>query len=191
MQVVSALGKRVLRALLAGVLGAAAPLTGQAPLKPTSWHEVAGTAASQLAIVRPLMLAQATPPKQSTFLERLGFGALMGGLLALAATELASEDYDVAAGLTGLAVGSAGGVILVGLKREGAEPLGAIAGAGLSTGLIVLIASLLPEHPEGPSAEQLILGVGMVLMPPIGAAVGHGIACETCRRHPSGRGPPF
>jgi len=128
---------------------------------------------------------QSTPRKQSTFLERFGFAALLGGLTALAATELAGDDYDVAAGFTGLALGSAGGVILVGAKREGAEPIGALVGAGLGAGAAGAVVAA-----GGELTFFWPITIAVLLLPPIGAAIGHEIACDTCRR-PGGRGPPL
>lgn len=128
---------------------------------------------------------QSTPRKQSTFLERFGFAALLGGLTALAATELAGDDHDVAAGFTGLAVGSAGGVMLVGAKREGVEPIGALVGAGLGAGAAGAIVAA-----GGELSFFWPLTIGVLLLAPIGATVGHEIACDTCRRS-GARGPPL
>ena len=144
---------------------------------PSPWTGGAILESQQVGRLLDWPPGQAGGRSQTTFLERAGWGFMAGALLALGTAALTGDegfDEGNTAAYVAYAGGSALGVILVTAhpKREGARPLRAMAGAAVGLAIPGLLLGW-SDHPEGPTGGDLVRGLGFLLLPPLGAALGH------------------
>lgn len=115
----------------------------------------------------PATVATSEP---STFSQR-AFSGLLFSVLSLTAYLAADRNDNPGWAIASYSAGSALGVMILTRRREGAHPIGTVAGAAIGA-LPGVLAATARSDPEGPGGE---LGLAFVffLTAPIGAALGH------------------